>query len=176
MHQTMTNATAVPKINYFNEAYQFLRKMRYMVPMPEYIKALSVLAPYHEQANAEYKILARKIEFDFTISDSDTVKVKNNSTAGMNMLQIKAEPSAKTRYVIIKNKSSKKIRGSFFLESRSAALSNLNVFCEFKDEHGRMQKTYPGNSTLSKYIPDELKIFIAPRTSPLDLDIRFMLY
>lgn len=162
--------------NYFNDAYQILQQMRYMVPMPEYIKALAVLAPYHEKANAEYKILARTIDFDFTVSDNDTVKVKNNSTAGMNMLQIKAEPSAKTRYVTIKNKSSEKIRGSFFLESRSTAISNLDVFCEFEDENKRKQKTYCGNFMNMKFIPQELKITIAPRQQALDLTIKFMLY
>lgn len=164
------------KMNYFNEAYQILRQMRYMMPFPEYIKSISVLAPYHEKANAEYKILARKIDFDFTVSDNDTVKVKNNSTAGMNMLQIKAEPSAKTRYVVIKNKSSEKIRGSFFLESRSTAISNLDVFCEFEDENKRKQKTYCGNFMNMKFIPQELKITVAPRQQALDLTVKFMLY
>ncbi|MBQ9789162.1 MAG: hypothetical protein IJW31_06170, partial [Lentisphaeria bacterium] len=164
------------KMNYFNEAYQILRQMRYMMPMPEYIKAVSVLAPYHEKANAEYKILARKIEFDFTVSDSDTVKIKNNSTAGMNMLQIRAEPSAKTRYVTIKNKSSEKIRGSFFLESRSTEISNLDVLCEFEDENKRKQKTYCGDFMNMKFIPQELKITVAPRQQVLDLNIKFMLY
>ncbi|MBR1965380.1 MAG: hypothetical protein IKA22_02095 [Lentisphaeria bacterium] len=164
------------QINYFNEAYQFLRKMRYMVPIPEYIKALSVLAPYHEKANAEYKIFSRKLEFDITVSDKNSVSAAAINQNNMQSIKIKAQVSDKKRHIIIKNKSKEKIKGEFFLFTQSQQRSNLDISCEFKDEHGRMQKTYPGNSTLSKYIPDELKIFIAPRTSPLDLDIRFMLY
>ena len=162
--------------SYFNEAYMILREMRYMAPMPEYIKALSVLAPYHKEAENEYKKFSRELKFDISVSDQNSVSATAINQNGMQSIKIKAAPSQNTRYIIIKNKSEEKIRGSFFLESRSTAINNLDVFCEFEDENKRKQKTYCGNFMNMKFIPQELKITIAPRRQALDLTIKFMLY
>ena len=162
--------------NYFNDAYQILQQMRYMVPMPEYIKALSVLAPHHEKANAEYRIYARNLEFDITVSNKNSVSAEKINQNGMQSIKIKTQSSPNAHYVIIKNRSKEKIRGEFFLYTQSPQRSNLDISAEFKNEHGKVQKTYPGNSIMTKYLPDELKIFIAPRRTPLDLDIRFVLH
>ena len=162
--------------SYFNEAYMILREMRYMTPMPEYIKALSVLAPYHKEAENEYKKFSRELKFDISVSDQNSVSATAINQNGMQSIKIKAAPSQNARYIIIKNKSEEKIKGNFFLYTQSPEHSNLDISAEFKNENGHLQKTYPGNSIMSKYIPDEMKIFIAPRKSALDLDVLFMLY
>ena len=60
--------------------------------------------------------------------------------------------------------------------STSPQLSNLDVYGEFKDENGRQWNTYCGNSIPMNFLPEELKVTIAPRQQPLDLRILFDLY
>ena len=62
------------------------------------------------------------------------------------------------------------------MHSTSKQLSNLDLYGEFINENGQSIKTYVGNNPPIKYIPTELKITIAPRETPLDLQINFFIY
>ena len=161
--------------NYFNEAYMLSRQMRYQMPPAEYLKILEKLSPYHKHAKTEYDILSRDLKFDITVSDKATVSAVKINNGGLQFIEIKAQPSPDKRCITIKNRSVEKIRGEFFLFSSSPQCSNYDVRCEFTGENNRIQSTYPGNSVMMQYLPEELKVFIAPRQVPLELQIRFML-
>ena len=47
------------------------------------------------------------------------------------------------------------------------------MIAEFEDENKRKQKTYCGDFMNMKFIPQEMKITIAPRQQALDLTIKF---
>lgn len=164
------------KQNYFNEAYCTLQEMRYQIPPPEYFNILSVLAPHHKQAEEEYRKLSKELVFDISISDKRSLSAEKRNDGGFHSVEIKAQPSTVTRYVVIKNRSAEKIRGEIFLYSLSKQCSNLDVSGEFTDENGKTQRTYPGNVLLMKYLPAELKITIAPRTESLDLQVQYRIY
>ncbi len=162
--------------NYFEEAWLMLDRARFFMPHSGYIKALSFLAPYHSGAKKLYTAYTRELTFDISVSDSATVTAVKKSHDGRQFVEIKAQASDVPRYVVIKNKSADKIRGALMFHSTSPQLSNLDVSGEFKDENGRMWNTYCGNSLPMKFLPEELKVTIAPRQHQLDLRILFDLY
>ena len=162
--------------NYFNEAYMILQEMRYQMPMPEYMKAISILAPYHRFAKEVFNKLSKNLNFDISVSDKTTLSAVKKNDGGHHFIEIKAQPSPENRYIIIKNQSAEKIRGAIFFHSLSRQCSNLDLYGEFTDENGRVQKTYTGNSIPIKYLPTELKVFIAPRREALELKILYQIY
>lgn len=162
--------------NYFEEAWLMLDRARFFMPHSGYIKALSFLAPYHSGAKKRYTAYTRELTFDISVSDAATVTAVKKSHDGRQFIEIKAQASKVPRYVVIKNKSTDKIRGAIMFHSTSPQLSNLDVSGEFKDENGRQWNTYCGNSIPMKFLPEELKVTIAPRQQPLDLRILFDLY
>ena len=164
--------------SFFNEAYKKIRELKYQLPPPEYQKMLIELAPYHKEAKAELDKLNQngKLNFEFISDDNLTVKCQFLPNGGQPMIKINAEPSEFKRHITIKRNGQKNLRGGIFMHSTSKQLSNLDLYGEFINENGQSIKTYVGNNPPIKYIPTELKITIAPRETPLDLQINFFIY
>ena len=161
--------------NYFNEAYMLLRQMRYQVPPPVYMQELGMLAPYHKSAHDEYKLLTRDLALDITVSDPATISIVKMNLGGQHLVKIQAQASDKPRYITIKTKSPEKLPGEVQMFAHSPQCSNYDLYGEFTDENNRIQKIHSGMYMPMKYIPRSLKISIASRSIPLDMQINFRL-
>ena len=160
--------------SYFNEAYKLLKECRWKLPPEQYKKNLELLAPYHSPAKEELRSLSVKLDFIINCSDKQSMSAKLVNNGGRYMLKIKAEPSEKKRCINFKRTVEEALPGEILLFSTSKECSNLDVFCEFKNEKNTLVKTYPGNSIPMKFIPQEMILTLAPRKTPLDLQINIM--
>ena len=161
--------------NHFNEGYMLLQQMRYQMPPAEYMKAVGMLAPYHKEAQKEYQFLSRELALDIAVGDPATISAVKINDGGRHIVKVKAQASDKLRSIIIKTKSPEKIPGEVQMFAHSPKSSSYDVYGEFTDENNQMQKIYSGGYRPMKYIPGELKISIAPRSMPLDMQINFRL-
>ena len=117
-----------------------------------------------------------KLVFEFISDDNLTTKCQFLPNDGRPMIKISAEPSEIERHIIIKRGGAKKLRGGIFFHTTSQERSNLHLYGEFVNEREQTIKTYAGNNPPMAFIPTELKITIAPRKTPLDLQINIMVY
>ena len=160
--------------NYFNEAYKLLKECRWKLPPEQYKKNLELLAPYHPAAKEELQSLSRKLDFIINCSDNQSMSARLINDGGRYMLKIKAEPSEKKRCVTFKRTVKEALPGSIFLFTASRERSNYDISCEFTDEKNTLIKTYPGNFVPMNFIPQEMTLTLAPRKTPLDLQINIM--
>ena len=158
---------------YFDEAYRYLKERQYSLPPAQYKEHIALLAPYHPLAKEESQRLSAALEFEITCSDDTSLKAELVNEGGRYYLQINADPSGETRHIIFRKSSPKQWRVSVVFFTHSRECNPRDLFCEFTDEKNQLRKVSVGPVPAMRSIPQEMKLTIAPRQTPLDLKIAF---
>lgn len=154
--------------SYFRKAYARLKE-RAILGGEEYVRNLSLLAPFNKDARLEYERVTFCPEFKLESSEPETLSGTLEKFSGRWVVKVLAKPSEKTRYLNISLEREQ--GGSVSLSSSSAEISNGQVRLEYPDSNGKPSYMKVNTYSSMTVIPKKMKLVICPRQQPLELII-----